>query len=79
MSILGQTKMVEKVTEGIDFRNTLIDLVKEVNMFGGIILKENEKILGHFKSVVVFDDDKKPTIELYIGARIVEKEVSDGE
>ena len=78
MSILGQTKMVVKVTEGISFPNTFIDLVKEINQCGGF-MESNEKLLGHFKSVMVFDDDKQPTIELYIGARIVEKEVSDGE
>jgi hypothetical protein len=76
MSILGQTKMVEKVTEGIDLKNTLIDIVKEINQFGGF-MESNEKLLGHFKSVLVFEDDSQPTIELYIGARIVEKEVSD--
>lgn len=78
MSILGQTKMVGKVTEGINFPNSLIDLVREINQSGGF-LTVNEQNVGHFKSVMVFDDDKQPTIELYIGARLVEKEGSDGE
>lgn len=76
MSILGQTKMIEQVTEGIDLRNKLIDLVREINQSAGFLIVNEEKV-GMFKSVMVFEDDKQPTIELYIGARIVEKEVSD--
>lgn len=70
--------MVGKVTEGINFPNSLIDLVREINQ-SGRFLTVNEQKVGHFKSVMVFDDDIQPTIELYIGARLVEKEVSDGE
>ena len=69
MSVLSQSKNIEEALSKVDIQALIEEMVKEINMYGGIIVRSN-RVLGQFNSRIVDQNDSVMPIQIQISALI---------